>query len=527
MQSIETLILLILLIVACSIFARRLNIIFPVLLTVTGLLLSLIPGFPKLFLDPSIVLLVFLPPILYSAAWNTNWVDFKRNIEPISTLAIGLVIVTTLAIGFVAHAMLPGFTLGMGFLLGAIISPPDAVAATSVFKNIKIPKRIVAILEGESLVNDASALITFQFTLISIFIGSFSLTGAIGQFFMASAGGVGIGCLVGFLSLVMHKRWKMDTAIETALTFITAYGSYVLAEEFHFSGVLSVVAAGLFVGNKQAKVHSAKMRLQSIAVWNFTVVMLQGLIFILIGLQLPFIASGIKDQSIIYLVKMGGVISAAAIFIRFSFVFIMNFLTGKIRAMLKLEPVFPSRKHDFVVAYAGIRGFVSVAAAFSIPLYLQNGSPFPQRNLILFLVFCVIIFTLVFQGLTLPWIIRKLDFTPYITTKKEANFILAALSEAALEHIENLITRENIDTEAAQHVKDIYARTIKQYSKFNTDDEIEQRKISRWLMVEAVKAKRKKLHELRQDEELDHDLFLELQNELDLDEARLLKLKVN
>jgi CPA1 family monovalent cation:H+ antiporter len=385
----------------------------------------------------------------------------------------------------------------------------------------------VAILEGESLVNDASALITFQFTLVSIFIGSFSLTGAIGQFFMASAGGVGIGCLVGFLSLVMHKRWKMDTAIETALTFITAYGSYVLAEEFHFSGVLSVVAAGLFVGNKQAKVHSAKMRLQSIAVWNFTVVMLQGLIFILIGLQLPFIASGIKDQSIIYLVKMGGVISAAAIFIRFSFVFIMNFLTGKIRAMLKLEPVFPSRKHDFVVAYAGIRGFVSVAAAFSIPLYLQNGSPFPQRNLILFLVFCVIIFTLVFQGLTLPWIIRKLDFTPYITTKKEANFILAALSEAALEHIENLITRENIDTEAAQHVKDIYARTIKQYSKFNTDDEIEQRKISRWLMVEAVKAKRKKLHELRQDEELDHDLFLELQNELDLDEARLLKLKVN
>jgi CPA1 family monovalent cation:H+ antiporter len=385
----------------------------------------------------------------------------------------------------------------------------------------------VAILEGESLVNDASALITFQFTLISIFIGSFSLTGAIGQFFMASAGGVGIGCLVGFLSLVMHKRWKMDTAIETALTFITAYGSYVLAEEFHFSGVLSVVAAGLFVGNKQAKVHSAKMRLQSIAVWNFTVVMLQGLIFILIGLQLPFIASGIKDQSIIYLVKMGGIISAAAIFIRFSFVFIMNFLTGKIRAMLKLEPVFPSRKHDFVVAYAGIRGFVSVAAAFSIPLYLQNGSPFPQRNLILFLVFCVIIFTLVFQGLTLPWIIRKLDFTPYITTKKEANFILAALSQAALEHIENLITRENIDTEAAQHVKDIYARTIKQYSKFNTDDEIEQRKISRWLMVEAVKAKRKKLHELRQDEELDHDLFLELQNELDLDEARLLKLKVN
>jgi CPA1 family monovalent cation:H+ antiporter len=385
----------------------------------------------------------------------------------------------------------------------------------------------VAILEGESLVNDASALITFQFTLVSIFIGSFSLTGAIGQFFMASAGGVGIGCLVGFLSLVMHKRWKMDTAIETALTFITAYGSYVLAEEFHFSGVLSVVAAGLFVGNKQANVHSAKMRLQSIAVWNFTVVMLQGLIFILIGLQLPFIASGIKDQSIIYLVKMGGVISAAAIFIRFSFVFIMNFLTGKIRAMLKLEPVFPSRKHDFVVAYAGIRGFVSVAAAFSIPLYLQNGSPFPQRNLILFLVFCVIIFTLVFQGLTLPWIIRKLDFTPYITTKKEANFILAALSQAALEHIENLITRENIDTEAAQHVKDIYARTIKQYSKFNTDDEIEQRKISRWLMVEAVKAKRKKLHELRQDEELDHDLFLELQNELDLDEARLLKLKVN
>ncbi|HJW15614.1 MAG TPA: cation:proton antiporter, partial [Flavisolibacter sp.] len=363
--------------------------------------------------------------------------------------------------------------------------------------------------------------------LTSIFIGSFSLSSAIGQFIMTSAGGVGIGCLVGFLSLQMHKRWKMDTAIETGLTFITAYGSYVLAEEFHFSGVLSVVAAGLFVGNQQAKVHSAKMRLQSIAVWNFTVAMLQGLIFILIGLQLPFIASGIKYQSILYLVMLGGIISVAAILIRFTFVFVMNFLTGKIRAMMKLEPLFPSLKHDFVVAYAGIRGVVSVAAAFSIPLFLQNGNSFPQRNMILFIVFCVIIFTLVLQGLTLPWIIRKLDFSADVISKKEANFILASLSQAALEHVEELINKENIDTEAAQHVKDIYARTIKQYSQFNTEDEIEQRKISRWLMLEAVKAKRKKLHELRQDEELDHDLFLELQNELDLDEARLLKLKIN
>jgi len=270
----------------------------------------------------------------------------------------------------VARGLLPGFTLGMGFLLGAIISPPDAVAATSVFKHIKIPKRIVTILEGESLVNDASALITFQFALTSIFIGSFSLSSAIGQFIMASAGGVGIGCLVGYLSLVMHRKWKMDTAIETGLTFVTAYGSYVLAEEFHFSGVLSVVAAGLFVGNKQAKIHSAKMRLQSIAVWNFTVVMLQGLIFILIGLQLPFIASGIKDQSIFHIIKLGALISLAAILIRFTFVFVMNFLTGKARSMLKMKPLFPSRKHDFVVAYAGIRGVVSVAAAFSIPLFL-------------------------------------------------------------------------------------------------------------------------------------------------------------
>jgi CPA1 family monovalent cation:H+ antiporter len=527
MQSIETLILLMLLIVGCSIFARRLNIIFPVLLTVTGLLLSLIPGFPKLFLDPAIVLLVFLPPILYSAAWNTNWVDFKKNIEPISTLSIGLVIVTTIVIGFVARALLPGFTLGMGFLLGAIISPPDAVAATSVFKHIKIPKRIVTILEGESLVNDASALITFQFALTSIFIGSFSLSGAIGQFIMTSAGGVGIGCLVGYLSLVMHKKWKMDTAIETGLTFVTAYGSYVLAEEFHFSGVLSVVAAGLFVGNKQAKIHSAKMRLQSIAVWNFTVVLLQGLIFILIGLQLPFIASGIKDQSILHIMKLGAIISLAAILIRFIFVFVINFLTGKVRSMLKMKPLFPSRKHDFVVAYAGIRGVVSVAAAFSIPLFLQNGSPFPQRNLILFIVFCVIIFTLVLQGLTLPWIIRKLDFSVYLKRRQEANFVLASLSQAALDHVEDIIKLEKLDTEAAHHVRDIYTRTINQYSDCNTQDEIEQRKVSRLLMLEAVKAKRKKLHDLRQEEDLDHELFLELQNELDLDEARLLKLKIN
>jgi CPA1 family monovalent cation:H+ antiporter len=344
---------------------------------------------------------------------------------------------------------------------------------------------------------------------------------------MASAGGVGIGCLVGYLSLVMHKKWKMDTAIETGLTFVTAYGSYVLAEEFHFSGVLSVVAAGLFVGNKQAKIHSAKMRLQSIAVWNFTVVMLQGLIFILIGLQMPFIAAGIEDQSIVHLIKLGAIISISAILIRFIFVFVMNFLTGKIRSMLKMKPVFPSRKHDFVVAYAGIRGFVSVAAAFSIPLFLQNGSPFPQRNLILFIVFCVIIFTLVLQGLTLPWIIRKLDFSSYLKKRKESNLVLASLSQAALDHIEDIIKLEKLDTDAAHHVHDIYTRTIHQYSDCNTPDEIEQRNLSRRLMLEAVKAKRKKLHEIRQEEDLDHELFLELQNELDLDEARLLKLKIN
>jgi CPA1 family monovalent cation:H+ antiporter len=344
---------------------------------------------------------------------------------------------------------------------------------------------------------------------------------------MVSGGGVGIGCLAGYLSLLMHKKWKMDTPIATGLTFITAYGSYVLAEELHFSGVLSVVAAGLVVGNRQAKIHSAKMRLQSIAVWNFTVTMVQGLIFILIGLQLPFIAAGIKNQSIVHLVIMGALISAAAIIIRFTFVFAMNFLTGRIRRMLKIEAIFPSWKHDFVVAYSGMRGVVSVAAAFSIPLFLQNGSPFPQRNLILFIVFCVIIFTLVLQGLTLPWIIRKLDFSSFISSRQEANFILASLSQAALDRIENIIKEENLDTEAANHVRDIYTRTINQYSNCNTEDEIEQRKVSRRLMMEAVKAKRKKLHELRQEEDVDHELFLELQNELDLDEARLLKLKVN
>lgn len=523
MHPIETVILLLIIVVALSIFSKRLHIVFPVLLTLAGLLAGFIPGLPEIILEPSIVLLVFLPPILYSAAWYTNWKDFKRNLEPITVLALGLVIATCVGVAYTSVAFLPGFTLAMGFLLGAVISPPDAVAATAVLKRVRVPKKIVTVLEGESLVNDASALIAFQFALSAITTGDFSLSQASGKFLLVAAGGIGMGWFIGFIAYNIHKHFKIEPALETMLTFVTAYGAYLAAEKFHLNGVLSVVTAGLFMGSKQSRLHSPAMRIQAVAVWDFVIVFLNGLIFVLIGLQLPHLIKNIKGEDVPHLIGYGFIISIAATVIRFAYIFLADFVSGKIRKMVKAEPVFPSLKHTTIVAFTSMRGIVSLAAAFSIPVAIDDGTAFPQRDLILFVAFCVVIFTLVLQGITLPVLIKVLNFSNDHHGRNHHYDVKRQLSERAYEKITTLIQDENIQLDIAQKIKDWHKQKLLHHLKADDEDTAEERAISLKLQFASIEARRNKLFELKDEGSIDVELFHELENELDLEEARLKK----
>jgi CPA1 family monovalent cation:H+ antiporter len=523
MQAIEVVILLLIIVVALSVFARRLNIVFPVLLTLAGLFIGFIPGIPEIVLDPSVVLLVFLPPVLYSAAWYTNWQDFKRNLEPITVLALGLVIATSITIAYTAQAFLPGFTLAMGFLLGSIISPPDAVAATSVLKRVSIPKKIVTVLEGESLVNDASALIVFQFALAAVSTGTFSITQASGKFLFVVTGGILIGFLIGYLAYLIHRRFTIEPALETMFTFVTAYGAYLAAEQLHLNGVLSVVTAGLFMGSKQSRLHSPAMRIQAIAVWDFVIVFINGLIFILIGLQLPHLIKDIQNQDIPHLIWYGFIISIAATVIRFVYVFIADTISDRARDRLKIPRVFPSIKHTTVLAFTSMRGVVSLAAAFSIPVAIEDGTAFPQRDLILFVAFCVVVFTLVLQGLTLPALIRILKFEKDPNERKRRYQVRHQLSETAFKKIEHIMNEENIQHEIARKIKDWHYQKLVHHININDEDTIEEKQVSQKLQLASIAARREKLFELKDAGEIETELFHELENDLDLEEARIKK----
>ena len=520
MHPVETIVLLLILVIGLALLAQRLRLAFPILLTVGGLGISFLPGLPRVVLDSSVVLLVFLPPVLYSAAWYTNWSNFRRYSEPIVVLALGLVLTTSLGISLLAHAMIPGFTLAMGLLLGAIVLPPDAVAATAIMKTQTVPRKIVTILEGESLVNDATALVLLQLALATVTTGTFSLGESLLDFVVLSGGGVGVGLAVGFVSFCIHKHAKLEPALETVLTFVTAYSAYLLAEHLHLSGVLSVVAAGLFIGHKQSRVHSPIVRMQAVAVWDFVIMLLNGLIFILIGLQLPSVVNAIQGQSVGQLVTYGFGISLAVVAIRFAFVFMADTLSNEVRKRLRLPPIFPSRRHTTLLAYISMRGIVSLAAVLSIPERLPDGTPFPGRNLILFITFCVILFTLVGQGLLLPVVIRMLAFGQQTTDYLSRQEVKKQLSQRALAQVRQLVGQEKLTGATVQAVIDRHQERIRELDSADTATRMNQHQLNQKLMLTSIQAQRDELITLRDQQQIDVELFHELENELDREEIQ-------
>ena len=509
--------------------STKLKVSYPIFLVLAGLLISLIPGIPAMSLSPDLVFLIFLPPLLYAAAWNTVWSDFWKYKRPIGLLAFGLVLFTSALVAIVSHAIIPDFPLAFGFLLGGIISPPDAIAATSVLQGLKVPKRAVTILEGESLVNDASSLIVFRFALMAILTGEFHLWNATQTFVIVAIMGIVIGVAIAFIVYAIHRFFPTTAAIDAALTLITPYVMYITAEHFHFSGVLSVVSGGLFLSYRSQEIFSYESRLNVAGLWDTLVFLLNGFVFILIGLQLPTISQGLGNYSIGEGILYGIVISLVTIAIRIVWVFPSAYIPRFLFKSIRESEPRPSWKSVFLVGWSGMRGVVSLASALAIPLTVLEGYDFRDRNLILFITFVVILVTLVLQGLSLKPIIRilKIEVNEKAAEQTQSLALRVHLAESVLAYMDTNYEEELKQHDTYQRVRDRYDRMIETAKKkLESDEEAEDSNDAflpryRQMLLELVDVRRKELARFRHTREYGEELIRDREWELDLEEARL------
>lgn len=510
-----------------SMLSEKLRISYPIFLVLAGLLISIIPGIPHLSLNPDMVFLIFLPPLLFEASWNTSWHEFLFFRRPIGMLAFGLVILTACVVAVISSMMIPGFTLALGFLLGGIISPPDAVAATSVLKELRIPKTVVTILEGESLVNDASSLIVFRVALASILTGQFVLWKAGVDFLLVSSLGVLTGLVIAHIIYAIYRFLPTTASIDTAISLISPYLMYITAEHFHYSGVLSVVSGGLFLSFRSADIFSYSSRLQVQGVWNTLAFLLNGVVFIMIGLQLPDIVSGLEGEyALSSAIGYGVVISAAAIVLRMLWVFPGAYMPRLLSKKVKKREQRPGWKSVFILGWSGMRGVVSLASALAIPFTLGGGGPFPHRNLILFITFTVILITLVLQGLSLPLLIRYLKIEVHENEAEQEQAIRLRLATSTLEYLQSEYTQEVSSIDAYARIKERYERMIEIASKKLAQEESEEDRSFglpkyRKMLLDLVAVRRKELAKMHHEKEYTDRLIRKKQNELDLEEARL------
>lgn len=436
MHTFELVLVLLVAVVLIATAARLLRIPYPILMVIGGLLLSLVPAL-RVDLEPDIVLVTFLPPILFSAAYFTSVRELWRNIRPITLLAVGLVLATTLIVAVVANALIPGLGWAMALTLGAIVSPPDAIAATSIAQRLGLPRRVVNILEGESLVNDATALIAYRFALVAAVSGQFSLGEAALSFAWVVAGGVGIGVVVG-VALVQIDRRLSDPPVEVMLSLLGPFAAYLPAEAIDVSGVLATVVAGLILGWHAPRILGSDTRVLGSGAWQIVIFAVNGLAFLLIGLQLPRVLDAVSDRPMPELLTLAGAISLTVIAVRLAWVFPATYLPRWLVPGLARRDPAPPVGVVVVIGWAGMRGAVSLAAALALPLVTITVTPLPERDLVIFLAFAVIVVTLVGQGLTLPWLIRRLRIGGDERSELEEVHARQAANAAALERLNGL-----------------------------------------------------------------------------------------
>ena len=529
LPTIQILVLLLIVIAAVAVVATRLKIPPAILLVLTGVALALVPGLPRVELAPEFLLLLVLPPIIYSSAVAMSWREFRFNLRPISLLAVGCVVFTTVAVAAAIHWLL-GLSWQVGFVLGAIVSPPDAVAPLSIARRMQLPRRIVIILEGEGLANDATALILYRFAVAAVSLGTFSLGHALSLFAAIIVGEVLWGIGVGWVMLRL-RRWVRDTRIEIMLSVLTPFVAYWPPEYLGGSGVLATVTAGLYISWNGLRLISAATRLQGIFFWDFLIYVIEGMVFLITGLQARTLIGGIRGYSLSDLALSAAVVSAVVIAARFVWMYPATYLPRWLFPAVRRKDPSPPWQWPFALAFTGVRGIVSLAAALAIPFTTESAESFPQRDLILFLTFAVILVTLVGQGLMLPPVMRALGLAHAGRRERHADRVEEFVArrqaiEAAVARLDALAAERQLPDEVVRPLRAQQRDRLKHLE--NRDGDAAHKKLVEShdeIAFELITAERQLINELYRRGKLKDEGRRRIERELDLRDAHLTNLR--
>jgi monovalent cation/hydrogen antiporter len=503
--------------IAAGWLARRIDVPYPIVLVLAGIGLGVVYTWPALDLGPDAVLAIVIPTILYPAAIDTSWRDFRRMLRPILLLAIGLVATTTLAVGVALKWLVPGVPWSVAFALGAIVSPPDAVAATAVLRRFRLPRRIVTLLEGESLVNDATGLVLYRFAVAATLTGTFSGPALVGQFALIAIGGLAVGVGVGFVSTSLQRQLR-DPMLELAMSLTSPFVAFRMCEVLDVSGVLGVVTAGLYRARWSHRRTSALARLNIRTVWGAIVFVINSFVFVLIGIRMPQIAEtlvGGDGLSRARAAVLIAALSAVAIGVRFLWIFAATYgVRALVPSIQRADPA--SAPVSTLVSWSGMRGVVSLAAAVALPAALENGEPFPERDLVILLAYGIVFVTLVGQGLTLPALIRWLGIKRDSSGDDETRLARDAMRRPATHAVDKLVAEHGFPAHEAVAVKRFFNSRTREREEGAASADRETR-----LWLGASSAQREALIDLWKNGAIGDDVLIRLERELDLAEARL------
>jgi monovalent cation/hydrogen antiporter len=508
-------------IVAFAFLANLVQVPYPITLVLGGTAIGFIPGIPSVELDPELVLLIFLPPLLYGAAFFTSLRDLRRNARAIALLAVGLVLGTMAAVALIAHYVI-GLDWDVAFVLGAIVSPTDAVAPAEIMRRLGAPRRLVAVVEGENLTNDWTALILYRVAVAAVVSGSFSLLDASVEFVLSGVGGLGIGLAAGWVIRQIRRRLD-DPPTEITISILSGYAAYLPAEELGFSGVIAAVTVGVYMGWYTPELTTPLVRLQSVSVWEILTFLLNAVLFLLVGMQLPNIIDDLSGESAGQLLLWGALVSATVIVVRMGWGFTVTYLLRAIDRREVQRARRSSVRERIVVGWAGMRGAVALAAALAVPLRTDSGAPFPERDLIIFLAFIVILVTLVGQGLTLGPLINRLGVVDDGEEEREEVAARIRLAEAALARLQELEGAEWVRDDTVGRVRGMYDYRRRRFSaRTDGDESYEERSDAfRRLMYELYGAQRDELVAMRNALDISDEVRRRIERDLDLEESRL------
>jgi CPA1 family monovalent cation:H+ antiporter len=497
---------------------------YPILLVVGGLLLGFVPGLPHITLRPDIVLVAILPPLLYASAFFTSLRDLRRNARPLSLLSVGLVFATMLSVAAVGHVAISGLSWPVCFVLGAIVAPTDAVAVNSIAARLGIPRRPATLIEGESLINDATALVCYRFAVVAVVTGTFSLWHASWRFVVDVAGGIAIGLAVGVVLRLVRRRLN-HSPTEIAIALLSGYFAYLPAYAAGVSAVLAAVTVSVYVGWYTPELTTVETRLQGDAVWSIFTFLLNALLFGLVGLQLRPILDSLSGTSTGTLIADAAIVTTAVMVTRFVWVFPATYVPRFLFRSIRERDPYPPWQYPAFISWAGLRGAVTLAAALALPLTISSGVPFPERNLLIYLAFCVILATLVINGLSLPLVIRLLGLEDDGTAAKEETKARVYAADAALARLDELAGEEWVRDDTAERLRGLYHfRQDRFRARWDDQDDgsIEQRSQDyQRLRRELLDAERRAVVDLRRQGRINDDVMNLVTRDLDLEDARL------